>query len=286
MKPSYLLAVGALFLGLAVTPANAQVIYENFNYTLSANLDGQNGGTGFSAAWATPGIKLTATITAGLTFGSNFTTSGNAALVSNGFGDGSNSDWGPNNVIGRAVTTPIAGTYWQSHLINISDRGADVNFAAVGTGNSAANFAGVSPVGYNGTNMHIRSDGSDGTYGSAGAVVGTTYLMLAKYSSTQTDAWMFTLAGYDTWVAGGATEGTLSANAFNTGMRLNDASFTGGLLIGGYAYNAPIIATIDEIRFGSTVNDVTTSPIPEPSTFAAFAGLAALGLAASRRRRA
>lgn len=130
--------------------------------------------------------------------------------------------------------------------------------------------------------MHIRSDGSDGTYGSAGAVVGTTYLMLAKYSSTQTDAWMFTLAGYDAWVAGGATEGTLATNAFNTGMRSGNASFTSGLLIGGYAYNGPIIATIDELRFGSNLADVT--PIPEPSTFALL-GLGALALTTVRRRR-
>lgn len=44
-------------------------------------------------------------------------------------------------------------------------------------------------------------------------------------------------------------------------------------------------ATWDEIRFGTTFADVTTSAIPEPATYAAVVGAATLGLVIIRRRR-
>jgi hypothetical protein len=44
-------------------------------------------------------------------------------------------------------------------------------------------------------------------------------------------------------------------------------------------------AFFDEVYFGTAFGDVTTAPIPEPSTAAALAGVAMLGAAALRRRR-
>jgi hypothetical protein len=43
---------------------------------------------------------------------------------------------------------------------------------------------------------------------------------------------------------------------------------------------------IDEFRIGTTYLDVVPSAIPEPSSYAALAGLGAIGLALHRRRRA
>lgn len=73
---------------------------------------------------------------------------------------------------------------------------------------------------------------------------------------------------------------TIDHNDFGalTGFRLFAGGSGGGFTAAG--------ALFDEIRLGSTYNAVTgVSPIPEPSTLAALAGLAGLALAASRRRR-
>ena len=57
----------------------------------------------------------------------------------------------------------------------------------------------------------------------------------------------------------------------------------GGTTASGFTASAVLF---DEIRFGNDYLDVTGAAIPEPSAFAALAGLAGLALAASRRRRA
>ena len=52
LRRFYYLTVLLGVLGLAILPANATSIFtETFNYPVGANLDGQNGGSGFSGAW-------------------------------------------------------------------------------------------------------------------------------------------------------------------------------------------------------------------------------------------
>lgn len=154
----------------------------------------------------------------------------------------------------------------------------------IGAGAGDGGFdTGVLGSNYFGDNAVIRSGGGDNGFG-GNLSANTVYFMLGQYSDTTTNAWVFTLAGYDAWVAGGASVGALTANAFSSGSRAGDAQFVGGVVLGGYLVGVGTVATIDEVRFDSTLAGVT--PIPEPSAFAALAGLAVLGLAASRRRRA
>jgi hypothetical protein len=73
---------------------------------------------------------------------------------------------------------------------------------------------------------------------------------------------------------------SIGASFFNFHVQSGGTQGTGHLLAAGFSSGQ---AAYDEIRIGTTFADV--SPIPEPSSFAALAGLGVLGLVASRRRR-
>lgn len=277
--PVQFLAAGAAILGFSGS-LNAQAIYDGFDYTSGQALAAQNGGDGFSGAWASPGGAVTATIVSGLGFGTNLSTSGNAVQIIN---SGANS-WGASSIVARAVSSAPGATYWQSYLANITDFGSGFNMQGVGSG--SGEFAtGVTVSNYGSNSAAIRSGGGDGGFGAA-LSSGTTYLTIAQYSGSGINAWVFTQAGFDNWVSNGSTEGSLSTYAFSNGSRSGDASFSGTLVLGGYSTGGAITVVFDEIRFGSSLAEVTPSAIPEPSSFAALAGVAMLGSAAMRRRRA
>ena len=77
------------------------------------------------------------------------------------------------------------------------------------------------------------------------------------------------LASFD-WVDGTTLIAALSTDSFESGLYSIDATTGVATLIG---------------AFDSGITSLAVSAVPEPSTYAAFAGLAVLGLAASRRRR-
>lgn len=84
----------------------------------------------------------------------------------------------------------------------------------------------------------------------------------------------------------------LTLDKFNVGTLVGFRVFAGGNQTGqtvgtqtGLTF-APSAAEFDNIRLGSTYLAVTGAAIPEPSSFAALAGLTGLALAAVRRRRA
>ena len=77
------------------------------------------------------------------------------------------------------------------------------------------------------------------------------------------------LASFD-WVDGTTLIAALSTDSFESGLYSIDATTGVATLIG---------------AFDSGITSIAVSAVPEPSTYAAFAGLAVLGLAASRRRR-
>lgn len=80
------------------------------------------------------------------------------------------------------------------------------------------------------------------------------------------------MASFD-FVAGGTLIAALSTDGFTSGLYMIDTATGLATLVGGFSQGIQAIA-------------VNPSAVPEPSSFAALAGLAGLGLAASRRRRA
>jgi len=89
---------------------------------------------------------------------------------------------------------------------------------------------------------------------------------------------------------------TLSSDAFNLVAGTSYGIFTTLLPVSDHAWQIPVNGTIDlyETRLvndigafsGRALHTVAATAIPEPSTYAALLGLAVLGLAAYRRRRA
>jgi hypothetical protein len=112
-------------LGLTSLPANATSIFtETFNYPVGANLDGQNGGSGFSGAW----------------------TGGNSTIVG-GIGGGGTSALQIGNESKRTLlsTFNTAGnSFYLSYIMNASDfSGGNYTGISLWQGNTENMFLGI-----------------------------------------------------------------------------------------------------------------------------------------------
>jgi hypothetical protein len=103
--------------------------------------------------------------------------------------------------------------------------------------------------------------------------------------------WIFSAAGYDSWLANGASEASLNTYALNFATEsVSSGTFTfdntrftqfASFALTGTGTN---VATFDELRYGSTLSDVM-AVIPEPSS-ALILLAAASSLVLIQRRRA
>jgi len=284
-----LTALGTLG-ALAVSPASAVLLtYEGFDYTASANVTGQTGGSGWrnpaSFSWTTVGT--TGTVAAsGLSYtGANaaYTAFASAGLAGN---------YGANVRNNRLLAIDTGGVYDTAGL-----RGAG-NFIGGSTVTStlwgsflvgSTNFASTHMIfnlsGGTGSSASIRQGGAGGaiqiTDGGSGTNFGTGSILTSALSTTNPNLIVFRM------VFNGASDDTMSV-----WLNPTAATDTASILatIANLALNTVELRNVqaanlvfDEIRFGTTFADVV--PIPEPSAFAALAGLGVLGLAAVRRRR-
>lgn len=119
--------------------------------------------------------------------------------------------------------------------------------------------------------------------------IGSSDRTLFSTRPVNTGEWIFVAATWDTSGAmslylDGALESTTELGS--TSSRRSDNQFFIGQDLGGGAYTG----SLDQIRIYDTalsagqVSAVYAASIPEPSTYAALAGLAALAIAARRRR--
>ncbi len=275
MFPKRTLLGAALAAALTSSASAALIAYEGFNYTEAngTTLTGLNGGTGWDEAY--PTVEGTNRLADGLSFtghlpsiGKGYERLASATLTSNG------RNW---------ETALSNGTIWYSFLVNpvLSGRGT---LGVVQGASSNQNGFGIrfEPNATTATTLRFNANtpaqnpGTDINFANG---YGLTYLVVGKLTidtaaSTRNDIWVY---------QNGQTVPTLT-NA-SVGMSFSSA-VTGASIPAFYgrSFGNPNAAIVfDEIRIGTTFADV--SAIPEPSTFAALAGLGALGLVASRRRR-
>ena len=275
MLPKRTLLGAALAATLASSASAALIAYEGFNYTEAngTTISGLNGGTGWDEAY--PSVEGTLRLADGLSFeghlpsiGKGFERLPSGTLTSNG------RNW---------ETTLTNGTIWYSFLVNppLSGRGTiGVVQGAASNQNGFGirfepNATTATTLRFN-ANTPVQNPGTDINFANG---YGLTYLVVGKLTvdtaaSTRNDMWVY---------QNGQTVPILTD--VSVGMSVSSAA-TGSSIPAFYgrSFGNPNAAIVfDEIRVGTTFADVA-SAIPEPSSFAALAGLGALGFIATRRR--
>lgn len=293
--------ISAWGLGLVAPAGAAVLVYEGFNYTTNgSSMNGKTAsvGTGLTGNYTLDAGTGTGSVTwnsTGLSFGSNFLTASGGGLSLSAVG-------GANRVLGVALdgTAAATGTLWSSYL---------VSFSALSTNTNGQLSLRVADAVTAATNIHYRADVDaftavrrpgvaydSGTTnaGSGTLATATTYLVLSKYTNVGTangtaSLWVMTQAQYDTWVAGGATEGTLATNSTwaisdTVSAGSTTLSFGSGQYLQ-FAINgsgSTETAVLDELRYGTALYDV----VPEPSSYALLGmGVGAVWLLRRGKRR-
>lgn len=261
--------------------AQTAITTESFDYpggTIAAN----NGGTGWLQAWQGGAIALS---------GGNLTFPGHEAGGLAGTASGNRLDYssslGVDDYSNRRMTTAIDfsqdGTYYASVLLRkYVDGGSEP-----GSDQIAVKFFDASLTtqrwgfGLGSTELFYVEGGPDvpaWTASQAGVALNTTYFMVAKLvtSATGNDEWYLNVYGPSDTVPGSEPVGWQ--------MSFTGASDAAGIDLVRVEYGTNAEGAVDEFRLGTTWASVTTA-IPEPATYAVFAGLAALGWALLLRRR-
>lgn len=298
-------------LGLTITasaPA-ALLVYEGFDgYAAGTRLDqyAPNANT-IGLDTATTYYDGTGTRTANYTLQASSLTLG--ALQTNG---GSLAFTAGTNVIGADIDIgPAAheGTLWASYLVTLSSRG-DAN------GNGAVVRVGNTPSDHNSGHFNSWADSRANSstknvsvgYGPAGSsqpdngsdplALNTTYIIISSFTNvgvalgTETPGvaslWALNEGQFAAFITAGGDEAALelisvTATATQT-LESGTLTFSSADAIG--LVTVQDAGVLDELRFGSTLADVTPLLIPEPAAVGVLAGLAALAFGLSRRRAA
>jgi len=297
-----LLAVASFATFASLATAQVTLILENFdNYGSTAvQLSGQSGGAGFSGNWANVGggvygytnTNLTSSTTGYVNTGLTGSTSG--AASNNGYNGGLN---GFNST--RTITRPdvylgvTGNTVWFSYTLNLGavTTGNNAFFNLFNTSNmfNNGNFVtGASFVNPTGPASTLQSYQDFATVQGAAVTAGVTNLIVGRVTVDS--------AGFDTlsvWYnpADVTSIGALSTPNHNTTTHEYSTftPFMSGMTIGMRGTGANFIDSA-RLAYGGTSDDnfasvMAGAAIPEPSSYAAFAGLASLALVALRRRR-
>jgi hypothetical protein len=307
--PTRLLAVSLL----ATATSAFALTYEGFtgytdNVALATAPNGA-GGTNWNAGWAASNNGFIVDTDTSLTYGPLVTSSGavvDASITAN---------QSYTRTSNETAFSASSANRWFSFLIRI-DSLTHTTAAYSGSGTAAdlvrvGLTSGVS-VASNGANllgMVIRSTGSGnseivarvgGTQealnaGLALPAFGTTAMVVGKFSfnpATGTNDFVELWLNPDASLLGGAD---LTPGSLADGYTSVAGSVTSADIIGAnkFVFNAtgasagnPFTGVFDEINIGDTFAQVSPTAIPEPSTFAALLGVAALAGASLRRRRA
>lgn len=274
------LPVGLLCLA-ATGFAQTAITTESFDYP-GGILATNNGGTGWLQAWQGGNIALG---------GGSLVFPGHEAGGLAGTAAGNRLDYssslGVDDYSNRRMTTGVDfsqdGTYYSSVLLRKFVDGG----SAPGSDQIAVKFFDATLTtqrwgfGLGSTELFYVEAGPDvpaWIASQAGVALNTTYFMVAKLvtRATGNDEWYLNVYGPADTVPG--------SEPVTWQMSFTGASDATGIDLVRVEYGTNAEGAIDEFRLGTTWASVTTA-IPEPSTHAAFAGLAALGWALWRRRR-
>lgn len=256
---------------VAAVSSRAQSVYEPFAYTGSSSLTGQSGGTGFSGGWQYSSGTAPTVNGSGLSV-SSLVTSGNAVSFS-GAGEMNRSSTASIGVAGQTV--------WLGLLLRENSSGVSSNNYAgftIGDSNTPSGAQRLF-VGFIGNQLGVVNYNGDfsgsASYAAINATANATYFAAIELTfSTATQA---TLNLYINPTPGGSPGTPINGTPISQSF-LNTNTFS-------LVSSNGLSTTYDEIRIGSSFASIAPSAIPEPSTYALWSSLAALGGALVWRRR-
>jgi hypothetical protein len=275
----------SLILGLSILPLglSAQSVIESFNYSTGALGSTAASGTGLTGNWAfsnTSGASLSGAAGGSVVNNWSYTAPANYAFTPSG---NQFSITGSNAyaAFSSPIATNVSGTYYISFFLQLSQ-----------AGNVASSYANVGLMSTQTNNADYLNFGKGSTSTTYGLKFGLDVLENSTTSIT-TDATFVVLrlvidgaSGVNDSLSFKLYSGsdTLPLLAPETWDFTSTADLAGSFTGLGLRTGSAQTMRVDEIRLGTTWSQVAA--IPEPSAFAALAGLGALGLAATRRRRA
>jgi hypothetical protein len=309
LRPAVLFILTAV---TTVVPASATLlVYEGFNgYTAAGTrLDAYKPnantvGLDTNVTYYDGGGSRTANYTldaASLSLGSLQTSGGSLKFTSG------------TNVIGADLnlSSAFTGTLWNSYLVRLTTQGTS-------NGNGAVLRVGATPAdstnGYFNSFADSRADANTAhvsiAYGPAGTsqpnngtaalATNTTYIIISRFTNVgstlstgtpgEATLWALTESQFTAFINSGGNEAALAGTTVT-------ATATQTIASGNYAFSSSQAfglvtvgdaGTYDELRFGSTLADVTPTAIPEPAATAVILGIGCgfliLGCRTSRRR--
>lgn len=313
LKTAVIVASGLLL----AAPASADlVVYEGFTGYTAGNLHNQaansntlglnTSGTG-AGLYSSTNTNATTSINyqaTGLTF-SNLTVSGGSVALNSSTG----------TVTGVALNNALSftGTLYGSYLVNFSSTVVADNtpyaYVTIATTRTTGttHFSSIADNSGAINSVAVGYDGLGANATNSGVILsgGSTYIVLASFTnvgvalSAETPGvatqWVLSTAQFDHFKSNGFAgleAASIGATASDVTSVVSESMTSGtyslfgdtnALRVGMNSNSGARTFTIDEIRFGTSLDAVT--PIPEPATAAALVGLGALAVSALRRRR-
>ena len=266
--PFFASIVASAFIVLSPKVSHATLLsYESFDYA-TGNLAGQNGGTGFTGAWATVGDSGAATVQANSLAYSTLSTTGNKTyLLPTTQTSGAS----------RTFSDINSGSLYMSFLANLDEGN---RFFAIRLYDGSAQRALVGRLSTSNWMIQSTNGGNVNGFTAIAPTLDTTFLIVLRIDfNASGDNERLRL--YVNPTPGGTEPVTAGADITSlASFQINRLDIAAGYTTGGASTTAK--GWFDEIRMGTTYADVT--PIPEPSTMALFGGAAALLLLRRRRK--
>lgn len=308
MKKALSIVTALVFSACASTAFSTILVQENFNYTAGSVSGVATNGTGLTGNWYAGAFRNTANTasvfqSSSLTLAGHFASSGGSLQLTNAGGDFSEGG------ASAAVSATLSGNakLFTSSIMKFesgngsffSDWTTEQRFnstisgdfsTAVGRNIVRAFNSGSGAAGKGG----VSSNGSEVAQATGTNNAGTNYLFVTRYTVasgnvTQATIYVFDAAAYANYLIAATpanAEALLDTHALYT-LTDNDSQSLSSFSFLQFTTQGGPIGSFDDFRLGTDITDVVNvSAIPEPSTFAALAGVAVFALSAVRRRRA